>query len=201
MPGCGPEVLVSGVDEEALLAAAGPGADPESVVLALASAKADAAGAALRPPSDRPTVLVACDSMLLVDGSLVGKPSSPAEALARWAVMAGSSGRLLTGHAVRLLGAGDGAVRARAGATTSTTVRFGRPSPAELTAYVASGEPLGVAGAFTLDGLGGPFVEGIEGCPSNVVGLSLPTLRRLLAEVGVALTDLWTDTARQRASA
>jgi septum formation protein len=100
--------------------------------------------------------------------------------------MAGRSGVLRTGHHVVDLATG-----AEVGATASTVVRFGRPDPAELAAYVASGEPLRVAGAFTLDGLGAAFVDGVDGDPSNVVGLSLPTLRGLLSRLGVRWTDLW----------
>jgi septum formation protein len=103
--------------------------------------------------------------------------------------MAGRTGELVTGHAVlRLAG---GVVEKVASRHASTTVRFGRPSAAELDAYLASGEPLNVAGAFTLDGLGGWFVEGIDGDPSNVIGISLPLTRALLTEVGVQVTDLW----------
>jgi septum formation protein len=105
--------------------------------------------------------------------------------------MAGRSGQLLTGHAVVRLAAGS--VAAVAAAHASTTVHFGSPTEAELTAYLATGEPERVAGAFTLDGLGGWFVTGVTGDPSNVIGISLPLLRRLLTGMGVAVTSLWKD--------
>jgi septum formation protein len=106
--------------------------------------------------------------------------------------MAGRSGELITGHAVLVVR--DGTVVDSACAHASTRVHFAEPTEAELTAYIASGEPLSVAGSFTLDGLGGWFVEGIDGDPSNVIGISLPLTRRLLAQVGVALPDLWQAT-------
>ena len=109
--------------------------------------------------------------------------------MARWAAMAGRSGDLLTGH--RVLRVRDGEVVGSAGGTATTAVRFADPSPAEVDAYVATGEPLEVAGAFTLDGRGGWFVEGIDGDPSSVVGIGLPLVRRLLAEVGTSVVDLW----------
>ncbi len=118
-----------------------------------------------------------------------GKPDSVELARTRWSAMAGGQGDLLTGHAVlRLTG---GRVTASATGVRTTTVRFGRPSERELAAYLATGEPLTVAGAFTLDGLGGWFVEGVDGDPSSVIGISLPLTRQLLAEVGVSVVDLW----------
>ena len=129
--------------------------------------------------------------MLFVDGALRGKPGSVAEARQQWDTMCGRSGVLYTGHC---------AIRLRNGAEThreiefgATTVRFGRPTEAELAAYLASGESLRVAGAFTIDGLGGWFVDGIDGDPSNVVGLSLPTMRRLFARAGLSIAELWSD--------
>jgi septum formation protein len=134
--------------------------------------------------------VVGCDSMLNLDGELVGKPRDVEAARARWQAMAGNTGELLTGHAVLRLD--DGAIDRVAEGHAVTTVRFGRPDPAELETYLVTGEPLAVAGGFTLDGLGGWFVDGIDGDPSNVIGISLPLLRRLLAGVGVRVTDLWT---------
>jgi septum formation protein len=134
-------------------------------------------------------LVVGCDSMLHIDGVLVGKPGDTSTARARWQEMAGRTGELVTGHAVlRLV---DGEIDRVAEGHAVTTVRFGRPDPDELEAYLATGEPLAVAGSFTLDGLGGWFVEGIDGDPSNVIGISLPLTRRLLAGVGVRVTDLW----------
>jgi septum formation protein len=127
--------------------------------------------------------------MLSIGGELVGKPGTPDIARRRWADMAGATGELLTGHAVIRI---DGGERGKETSGSHTTVvRFADPTPAELDAYIATGEPLAVAGSFTLDGLGGWFVEGIDGDPSSVIGISLPLTRRLLAEVGVSVIDLW----------
>ncbi|RSM42223.1 septum formation inhibitor Maf [Amycolatopsis balhimycina DSM 5908] len=185
--GLDPAVFVSGVDEDAVAAALTDPSPPE-LVAALAAAKAEAVldkVAATHPDA----VVVACDSMLNIGGQMVGKPGSPDIARRRWAAMAGTSGELLTGHAVVRL---DGGTRAKeASGWESTTVRFGTPSAAEIDAYVASGEPLHVAGGFTIDGLGGWFVEGLDGGHTSVIGISLPLTRRLLAEVGVSVVDLW----------
>lgn len=185
--GLHPLVEVSKVDEDAVLDAMRH-ASPGKQVTALAGAKA--ATVAQRVAADHPdAVVLGCDSMLSINGELVGKPGTAEAAHARWSAMAGRTGKLITGHAVlRLRG---GAVDQVAARHATTTVRFGRPSEAELVAYVSSGEPLAVAGGFTLDGLGGWFVEGIDGDPSNVIGISLPLTRALLTEVGVVVTDLW----------
>jgi septum formation protein len=119
----------------------------------------------------------------------VGKPADLDTARRRWRTMAGRTGKLVTGHAV--LRMEDGEIDRVAEGHAVTEVRFASPSEAELEAYLATGEPLAVAGAFTLDGLGGWFVEGIDGDPSNVIGISLPLTRRLLAAVGVSVTELW----------
>ena len=124
--------------------------------------------------------------MLDLDGEALGKPDDAADAVRRWQSMRGRSGVLHTGHCLR-----DTAAGTRASATASTVVHFADVTDAEITAYVATGEPLHVAGAFTVDGLGGAFVTGIEGDHHNVVGLSLPLLRDLLAELGHDWTDLW----------
>lgn len=201
--GLDPEVEVSEVDETAVLANLGA-ASPAETVTALAMAKArDVAGRLrrLEPGSLEPgedTVVIGCDSMLLLAGELVGKPHDPGEAKRRWAAMRGRKGTLLTGHAVLRLGA-DGSERTATG-HAETIVRFGEPTDAEVDAYVATGEPLAVAGAFTLDGLGGWFVEGVEGDPSNVIGISLPLTRRLLATVGVAVPRLWRKPAQNSAA-
>lgn len=183
--GVEPVVRVSGVDEDAI-AAALPDATPEAVVAALAEAKARAV-AATDLPAD--AVIVGCDSMLAHNGELVGKPATPELARERWAGMAGGTGELLTGHA--LLRLTDGEITGTAVGTETTTIRFGKPTDAELDAYLATGEPLAVAGAFTLDGYGGWFVDGIDGDPSSVIGISLPLTRRLLTELGVSVVDLW----------
>jgi septum formation protein len=177
--GLDPRVIVSGVDEDAITAAT-----PAELARVLAEAKANAvaSGGAL----DGGELVIGCDSVLELDGEALGKPADPAEALARWQAMRGRSGVLRTGHCVI-----DTANGKQVSETASTTVRFGTPDDEEVAAYVASGEPLYVAGAFTLDGRSAPFLDGIEGDAGNVIGLSLPLLRRLLAELGVRITDLW----------
>jgi septum formation protein len=195
--GVEPVVHVSHVDEDAV-AAALPDPTPERVVSALAVAKAEAVlGAVGAQYPD--AVLVGCDSMLSVVGpngpELVGKPGTAELARQRWSVLAGNSGELLTGHCVLRLT--EGRETARAVGVGVTTVRFGTPTPAELDAYLASGEPLQVAGAFTLDGRGGWFVEGVDGDPSSVIGISLPLTRRLLADVGVDIAELWRNPAER----
>jgi septum formation protein len=191
--GVEPLVVVSRVDEDALFDAHRD-APPSDVVRALALAKAQDVAAALPPDVGSDAVVIGCDSMLLLDGKLCGKPGTPERARAQWASMAGNSGRLLTGHSVLRLR--DGRIRRRESETASTTVHFGSPTPADLDAYIARGEPLAVAGGFTLDGMGGWFVDGIEGDPSNVVGLSLPLLRRLFARMDITVSAIWnTDTA------
>ncbi|AXI77872.1 Maf family protein [Peterkaempfera bronchialis] len=181
--GLDPQVIVSGVDEDALTAAT-----PGGLALLLAEAKAAAVAdrLAAEPGGYENPLIVGCDSVLDLDGVALGKPADAAEATARWRAMRGREGVLRTGHCVI-----DTASGARSAATASTSVRFGTPDDAEIAAYVASGEPLHVAGAFTLDGRSAPFLDGIEGDHGNVIGLSLPLLRRLLADVGVRITDLW----------
>ncbi len=176
--GLAPEVVISGVDEDALTAAT-----PEELARVLAEAKAAAVAAR---PETAGALVVGCDSVLELDGRALGKPADAEDATARWKSMRGRSGVLRTGHCVI-----DTASGRRASATASTTVRFGEPTDAEIAAYVASGEPLYVAGAFTLDGRSAPFIDGIDGDPGNVIGLSLPLFRRLLADLGIAITDLW----------
>ncbi|MFF4769915.1 Maf family protein [Streptomyces sp. NPDC001255] len=178
--GLDPEVIVSGVDEEAISA-------PTPGELALVLAEAKAAVVAAREDA-KGALVVGCDSVLDLDGVAYGKPADAEEAAARWKAMRGRTGVLRTGHCVIDTGSG-----ARASVTASTAVRFGTPDDAEIAAYVASGEPLYVAGAFTLDGRSAPFVDGIEGDHGNVLGLSLPTLRTLLRELGVSITELWKD--------
>lgn len=153
-------------------------------VQALARAKALDVMASTDPQEAE--VVVGCDSMLEIDGRVVGKPGTPEAARERWRSMRGRTGVLHSGHA--LVRVRDGA---RAQGVSSTVVRFGSPTDAEIDAYAATGEPLGCAGAFTIDGLGGPFIDGVDGDPHGVVGISLPLLRRLLAELGIRWTDLW----------
>ncbi|WP_239162171.1 Maf family protein [Acrocarpospora phusangensis] len=175
--GLDPKVIVSGVDEDAITAAT-----PAALCLALAQAKAEVVAASLSGDN----LVIGCDSVLELDGVAYGKPDSAEEATARWVAMRGRSGHLLTGHCVI-----DTAGGRSVSAVCSTEVRFGTPSDAEIAAYVASGEPMKVAGAFTLDGFGGWFVEGISGDHGNVLGISLPLLRRLFAELGFSVTSLW----------
>jgi septum formation protein len=189
--GVEPVVVVSGVDEDAV-ASGLTDPSPAELVTALASAKAEAVLDTVG--AEHPdAVVIGCDSMLSVTGpdgpEMAGKPGTADRARARWNGMAGSEGTLLTGHAVIRLR--DGRPCARAAQAQATVVRFGRPSGRELDAYLASGEPLAVAGGFTLDGRGGWFVEGIDGDPSSVIGISLPLTRRLLTEVGISVVDLW----------
>lgn len=173
------EVVVSGVDESVVEAD-----DAYSTSLALARMKARTVAAAL--PADPGALVLGCDSVLAFEGEVLGKPADAAEAAERWLAMRGKSGVLHTGHHLTGLVSG-----LQAEAVGMTTVHFADVSDAEIEAYVASGEPLHVAGAFTLDGRGGAFVERIEGDPGNVIGLSLPLLRRLLADMGVPITSLW----------
>ena len=183
--GIEPEVRVSGVDEDAALAAAGVLA-PDAVAQLLARAKAEEVARVLGDaPED--AVVLGCDSLLEFDGERHGKPADAAEAVARWQRMRGRSGVLHTGHWLVDVRRGGHGV----GATSSTTVHFADLSDAEIGAYVATGEPLVVAGAFTIDGLGGPFVTGIAGDHHGVVGLSLPVLRDLLGSIRVTIPELW----------
>jgi septum formation protein len=189
------EVVVSGVDEDTVTGR------PDELALVLAEHKAQAVAdrLALAGEVDTPTLVLGCDSVLELDGSAYGKPADAADAVARWQGMRGRSGLLHTGHclvsllpaAERAGGEGDGPEHRRVSELATAAVHFGRPSDDEIAAYVATGEPLRVAGAFTLDRLGGWFVDGIEGDPGTVLGLSLPLLRRMLAEVGCSVPELW----------
>lgn len=178
-------MLVSGVDESLVVTDRA-----EELCLELARLKAQAVLTRLSPGTDQRTLVIGCDSVLAFDGEILGKPADPADATRRWLRMRGRSGVLHSGHCLIDVTAGR-----RAEAVASTTVHFADISDDEIAAYVASGEPLAVAGAFTIDGLGGPFVERIEGDPGTVVGLSMPLLRRLLAELDLRITDLWTKVA------
>jgi nucleoside triphosphate pyrophosphatase len=176
--GIEPRVVVSGVDESQVT-------DPEPATVAtrLAELKAQAVAAEVDPAGT--SWVLGCDSVLELGGRVLGKPDDEDDARARWHEMRGRSGVLHTGHhLVRLPG---GASRT---ATASTTVHFADLDDAEIAAYVGTGEPLLVAGAFTIDGLGGPYVERIEGDHHNVVGISLPLVRRLLADLGVSWSEL-----------
>ena len=174
--GVDPEVIVSGVDEDVYSAPT-----TGELTQVLASAKASAVASRL---SDG--LVIGCDSMLDLDGRAYGKPASAEEAEARWHQMSGKTGTLFTGHCVIDVASG----RCEA-AVAATTVRFGTPTDAEISAYVATGEPLNMAGAFTIEGLGGWFVDSIDGDHNNVIGISVPLLRGLFRDLGVTIPELW----------
>lgn len=174
--GIGPDVVVSGVDETV-----DGRLDTVTVVGTLAERKASAvAGSRLD------ALVLGCDSLLDLDHVAFGKPTSAEHAAAMWRQLSGRDATLCTGHCLIEPGTGR-----RMRGVARTVVHFGTPTDRELAAYVASGEPLGLAGAFSIEGLGAPFIAGIDGDPSNVLGLSLPLLRDMLAGLGVAITDLW----------
>ncbi|GIG40353.1 Maf family protein [Cellulomonas phragmiteti] len=199
--GLAPLVAVSSVDEDAVLSAARErfgDLEPEDAVLLLAQAKAEDVARRLDDldvagwEDDEDVVVLGCDSMLEFDGQVLGKPADADDALARWRAMRGRTAVLHTGHwLVDERDPSDGGTRATLGATASTTVHFADLSDEEVAAYVATREPLAVAGAFTVDGLGGPFVERIEGDHHNVVGVSLPLLRHLLSDIDLTVPALW----------
>ena len=175
-----PEVLVSGVDEDQFgdLAAV-------ALVQALAKAKAEQVAASL-PDAD--LVLIGCDSLFEFAGEVFGKPGSAQRARQRCRALSGKSGLLHTGHHVIVRTNGMQSCRT---AVATTGVNFGEFSQAEIEAYVATGEPLNVAGGFTIDGYGGAFIAGLQGDHTNVIGLSLPLFRQLLADLGVSYHQLW----------
>jgi len=173
--GLDPEVVVSGVDEDV------GSLDAARAVAALAVRKATAVA------ERRPDALVfACDSMLDLDGRPLGRPSAAQEVIEVWRRLSGRQAALYTGHCLVEPRSGRRVVE-----VARTLVRFGTPSNEEIAAYVATGEPMEMAGCFSIQGLGAPFVDGVDGDPNNVLGLSVSLLRRMLAEVGVAITDLW----------
>ena len=177
--GVEPVVIVSGVDESQL-----DGLPPAELALQLAELKC--ATVAVRDDVPHGALVLGCDSVLELDGEAHGKPADADEAVLRWRTMRGRSGVLHSGHCLR-----DTADDRIAAATASTVVHFADLDDDEIAAYVATGEPLHVAGAFTIDGLGGAFVSGIEGDHHTVVGVSLPLLRDLMTELGHRWTDLW----------
>ncbi|MBT8226278.1 MAG: septum formation inhibitor Maf [Dactylosporangium sp.] len=180
------EVIVSGIDESTIT-----DRDPELLSGTLARLKAEAVASTLADGRSDALVL-GCDSVLAFNGGALGKPADAAEAVERWRALRGASGVLYTGHCLISMATGQ-----RTTKVAATTVHFADVTDREITAYVATGEPLGVAGAFTIDGLGGPFVERIDGDPGTVIGLSLPLLRRLMRSHGVQLTDLWAPGAER----
>ena len=182
--GLAPHVVVSGVDESQVT-----GPDPASMAARLAELKAEAVVARLREEPELAAgahLVLGCDSVLELDGQILGKPDDADDARTRWRAMRGRSGVLHTGHCLCDLDSGRQVVR-----SVDTVVHFAELSDDEIEAYVATGEPLHVAGAFTVDGLGGAFVRGLEGDPHNVIGVSLPALREMVHELGHRWTDLW----------
>ncbi|MDN5743694.1 MAG: Maf-like protein [Nocardioidaceae bacterium] len=177
--GVQPQVVVSGVDESQV-----SGVAPAVLAQRLAELKCETVATRSDVPAD--ALVLGCDSVLELDGAALGKPADAEEATRRWQAMRGRSGVLRSGHCLR-----DVATGQQRSATASTLVHFADVDDAEIAAYVATGEPLQVAGAFTVDGLGGAFVTGIAGDHHNVVGVSLPLLRTMLAELGHRWTDLW----------
>ncbi len=182
--GVEPLVIVSGVDESQV-------ADLVPAELALQLAELKCAAVAHGAGIPDAALVLGCDSVLELDGQALGKPDDDQDAVRRWQAMRGRSGVLHTGHCLT-----DSLTGNVAAATASTTVLFADISDAEIAAYVATGEPLQVAGAFTVDGLGGAFVTAIEGDYHNVVGLSLPLLRDLMIELGHQWIDLWSSTPK-----
>jgi septum formation protein len=169
--------IAPGVDEDAVVAEERP-TTPEELTLLLAKAKAEAV--------QGKSLVLGCDSALFFEGEILGKPHEPEVAIARWKQMRGRSGVLFSGHWLR-----DVASGLAVGKTTATIVHFANLSDAQIERYVATGEPLKVAGAFTIDGLGGAFVERIEGDYHTVVGLSLVALRELVTDLGHDYQSLW----------
>jgi septum formation protein len=184
--GVEPVVIVSGVDEDQL-------GELPPAELALQLAELKCAAVAARDDVPDGALVLGCDSVLELDGEALGKPHTADVARERWRRMRGRAGVLQSGHSLR-----DTATGRVASATASTTVHFADVSDEEIDAYVATGEPLQVAGAFTVDGYGGAFVTRIEGDFHNVVGVSLPLLRELVAELGHSWTALWTPPAGAR---
>ena len=175
--GIDPVVIVSDLDESTVDAS-----DASVLAGTLAAMKAQAV-AARRPEGD---LILGCDSVLAFDGEVLGKPADADEAIRRWQAMRGKAGVLYTGHCLI-----EPPRSRQIAEVSSTTVHFADVSDEEIDRYVRTGEPLKVAGAFTIDGIGSPFVDRIDGDHGTVVGLSMPLLRRLLAGLDLSITDLW----------
>ena len=176
--GVRPVLRPSHIDEDAVIASL-HGVNAANTVSALARAKAQTAIAEF--PDD---VVVGCDSMLLLDGELLGKPHTVEATVERWKAQRGKVAQLLTGHAVWF--GGEWVVD-----TVATTIHFGDVSDADIQAYAESGQPLECAGAFTLEALGSWFIDSIDGDPTSVIGLSMPLLRRCLYRFGLNASDFW----------
>ena len=199
--GITPIVKVSQVDEDSILDQI-PSASPAEKVCALASAKGKAVASAICAgtlslhEADLPEcecVIVACDSMLEAGGELLGKPHDPQVALARVKALSKAHTTLWSGHYLAHLHCDEGGWKVAREDTlpSSTDIHFGSINDEEAHAYVASGEPLEVAGSFTIDGLGGAFIEAIEGDHHNVIGISLPLIRTMMADMGLQWVSLW----------
>ena len=176
--GVRPVLRPANIDEDALIAQLSDD-EPHDIVSALARAKAETVA-----PEFPEDVVIGCDSMLLLDGTLLGKPHTPERAIERWKAQRGKTAHLLTGHAVYFRG--EWVVD-----TVSTAIRFGEVSDADIAAYAHSGQPLGCAGAFTLEALGSWFIDSIDGDPTSVIGLSMPLLRKCLYRFGLDASDFW----------
>jgi septum formation protein len=187
--GIQPLVVVSGVDEDAVIASLGPHRGPAEVTAALAEAKAKRVAETVDAGVAVDAVVIGCDSMLYSHGRLQGKPPSADAARSQWQWMSGTTGQLHTGHC--LIRLRNNEIVHQGIENTVTTVYFGSPTEDEVEAYVASGEPLRVAGGFTIDGLGGWFVDGVDGDPSAVIGIGLPAVRRLINAAGLSIPELW----------
>lgn len=183
--GITPLVQVSDVDEESLEASLGEITTAELVV-ALATAKGEAVVKDIKVTEDRNLIIIAADSMLELDGKSYGKPITPEVATERWKFMRGKTGYLHSGHWVHDLASGQ----TRTG-VAGAYVHFGDVSDSEIAAYVASGEPLGVAGGFTHEGRSSAFITRIDGDVAAVAGMSMLLLRELTGELGIAWTSLW----------
>ncbi|MBE8965692.1 septum formation inhibitor Maf [Nostocales cyanobacterium LEGE 12452] len=155
--------------------------EPAELVKTLALYKAETVA-----PQFESALIIGCDSVLSINGEIYGKPADFSEAIARWQIMQGNFGDLYTGHALIDHQQNRTLVKSQV-----TRVYFAQMSEKAIKAYVATGEPLKCAGAFAIEGFGSFFVEKIEGCHSNVIGLSLPLLRQMLSELGYDVTDFW----------
>jgi septum formation protein len=186
MAGIDPIVQISHFDEDQIQSS-----DPALLVKTLAIRKADVVASQLAPQVTVPTLVLGCDSVLALNGAIYGKPDSPQDAIARWQEMRGQVGSLYTGHAlIELLPVAATPPRSLLKCQV-TQVYFANVSDRQIAAYVATGEPLKCAGCFALEGKGGAFVERLEGCHTNVIGLSLPLLRQMLTEMGYDITEFW----------
>ena len=184
--GVEPLTISPGVDEDAVVAAAGH-LEPAEMVELLARAKAEAVAESHGSTVDG--LILGGDSAFVIDGIIHGKPHLPEVARERWLRQRGRTGVLYSGH--WLIDHRGGENHGGVGIVTHAEVTFADVTDAEIDAYIATGEPLHVAGAFTIDSLGGPFIESIVGDPHTVVGLSLPALRNLVRSFGIDYTDLW----------